>query len=810
MIRQDLLKQIDLVKLSDRAQKSREEFLAVTPRIHCERDVVAMNSWKVTEGDPLVIRRARLLKSVLENVPVVIFRGQRLAGNETRTRRGAYYYCDYDDDSIWPFINEARQEGRFGGGIAEKEVVSRDVTEALAECAEFWKGKSPAEKARRAIRELVGPWYEDLCEAGVADYSCFPHVSGAPLMERIIGQGLRSFIEEAEKRKNEWLRNRDKDVDKFYFWQASIISLKAAIDYSKRYAKLAREMATNESDEAVRLELNEIARTCEWVPENPARTYREALQCICMIEMVSKLETPVGPFTGFGLMDQYLYPYFIKDLDEGRLTVQDAVDLMADFLLFANHIEYLETRGWREGARKGVLTSISLAGPNVGREEDGSNEVTYLILHAVGLTRYPEPHIAFRWSKYAPRWIMIKALEANVLVGGGVPQFQNSDQAVEYMVERGVSRENALGWITHGCSQGNSADQRTGLTVSRYNIPLCLDLALHNGVVSKTGKRVGIETGDPRDFKTFEDTYGAFARQLEYIFTRQTWLDNVSDEVKAQCHAEPFASSILPGCLENGCDFGAGGLTHYRLRFQKDRGIVPAADSLMAMKKLVYEDKKVTVDELLTALDSNFEGPTGEAIRRLCLSAPKYGNDEDGPDLMARQVAATSGGTILSQQSAFGYPLAMNRDGQAWHFFAGKRLGALPNGRKSGEVLPDGSLSAMQGMDRKGPTALLNSVLKADSKSSSAFAVLNVKLTAGLVTTQETREKVVDLIETFFRAGGTYIQFNILDANTLKDARKHPEKYRDLVVRVGGYSAYFINLSPEVQDEIIQRTEYRP
>ncbi|MDO8473482.1 MAG: pyruvate formate lyase family protein, partial [Dehalococcoidia bacterium] len=645
---------------------------------------------------------------------------------------------------------------------------------------------------------------------GVADYSCFPHVSGAPLAERIINKGLRSFLEEAEERKLVWEKNKGKDIDKFYFWQACSISLKAAMDYSKRYARCARQMALVEKDETWRAELEEIARICEWVPENPARTFREALQSLCMIEMVSKLETPVGPFTGFGLMDQYLHPYLINDLDNGRLTVDDAVDLMADFLLFANHIEYLETRGWREGARKGVLTSIGLAGPNVGREEDGSNETTYLILHAVGLAKYPEPHIAFRWSRHTPRWIILKALETNVLVGGGVPQFQNSDQAVEYMVSKGVSREKALGWITHGCSQGNSADQRTGLTVSRFNIPLCVDLALHNGVATKTGKRIGIETGDPRSFKTFDEMFEAFKKQLDYVFTRQAWLDNMSDEVKATCHAEPFASALLPGCLENGHDFGAGGLTHYRLRFQKDRGIVPTADSLLAIRKLVYEDKKLTMDELLAALDTNFEGSRGEAIRRMCLAVPKYGNDEDAPDLMARDVAAISGGTITSQQNAFGYPLAMNRDGQAWHFFAGKRLAALPNGRKSGEVLSDGSLSPMQGMDRKGPTALLNSVLKVDSKATSAFAVLNVKLTAGLVTTPETRDKVADLIESFFKAGGTYIQFNILDAAALKDARLHPEKYRDLVVRVGGYSAYFVNLSPEVQDEIIRRTEYKP
>jgi pyruvate-formate lyase len=234
---------------------------------------------------------------------------------------------------------------------------------------------------------------------------------------------------------------------------------------------------------------------------------------------------------------------------------------------------------------------------------------------------------------------------------------------------------------------------------------------------------------------------------------------------------------------------------------------VPAADSLFAVKKLVFDKKRLSMGNLLDAIDTNFEGARGEEIRQACLAVPKYGNDDDEADAMVRDVAKLSGAVILSERNIFGWPYAINRNGQGWHFMAGKRLAALPNGRKAGEPLPDGSLSPMQGMDRNGPTAMLNSALTADFRESLA-GILNVKLPASIMESKGTREKVISMTENFFRTGGTYIQYNVINADTLRKAKLNPEKFRDLVIRVGGYSAYFVNLSSEIQDEIIQRTEY--
>jgi formate C-acetyltransferase len=507
-------------------------------------------------------------------------------------------------------------------------------------------------------------------------------------------------------------------------------------------------------------------------------------------------------------MDQYLYPFFKKDLQEGRLSLDQAAEWLGDFLLYAARLEWIVEMSWRDYMQKGVLSSVGLAGTDQ-KGEEVSNELTYLFLHVSGLSGYAEPHIVIRHNKDTPRWLMRKAIETNMKVKGGVPQFQNSDHAVDYMMKRGVSPDNAYGWITHGCSQGEPADQRSSMATDYLNVPLCVDLVLHDGIASKTGKQIGLKTGDPRNLKTFEEFYNAFKKQVKYVFSRQMWYDRLVDEVKPKYYQQPLVSALMPGCLEKGKDFADGGLSHYRITLRKDRGIIPTADCLTAVKKLIYgEDNKLTMEGLVKALDSNFEGTSGERIRQMCLSAPKYGNDIDEPDLMVRDLAQFTGSVIQSQKNIWGYPYAINRNGQSWHFFAGKRLAALPNGRKSGEPLPDGSLSPMQGLDSGGMTSFLCSVLKTEFKNDSMFGVLNVKLPASLLQAGASREKVIDIVESFFRGGGTYIQFNIMDAKTLKEAKVRPEKHRDLVVRVGGYSAYFVSLSPEVQDEIIQRTEH--
>lgn len=799
-----LLEKIDGLELSGRATRLRDEYFSCTPGIAGERARLAMESWKKTEGEPLDVRWAKLLKNIIEGMPVVIFRGQMLAGSDTKYFRGANPHLDWDGSYLTAMLKEVPGQLSLGGPV-ERGVISKEDYATLVEAMNYWKGKTTRERGREVSKVVVGSWYEDLVEAGLVPYLGAPPPCSYLDYERIVSKGMSSFLAETKERIQGWADNEGNDVGKLYFWQAAAIALQAAITLGKRYAKVARDMAAVEEDPQWRAELEEIADECQWVPEHPARTFREALQSIVLVRVAAKLQTGDTGTASCGLLDQYLYPYFKRDLAEGRLTLDQAADLVSDLFLHLNRQEKVEEIVRRDTMQKGNPSNIGLGGPN-RQGDDGSNELTYLVLHVMGLVKYAEPHLAFRWHKATPKWIMRKAMETNLRVKGGVPQFHNAEHVISYFTDRGIPLENARYFQTTGCAEVIPWDWTTGMRSTYINVSLYIDLALHDGTASKTGKQIGAHTGDPCQFATFDEFHDAFKRQYEYVTRKQFWHDRMMSRVIAETHREPLGSSLLPGCLENGKDYLVGGHHHYDLWARRDRGLIPAGDSLMAVKKLVYDEKKISMGELVEALDTNFVGVKGEEIRQLCLAAPKYGNDGDEVDLMVRDVGKFSAGVIMSEKNVFGGNYAINRNGLSWHFATGKKLAALPNGRKAGEPLADGSLSAMQGMDRNGPTALLNSVLKADFKEASA-SVLNLKFPAPLLQGAEMRDKVIGLTESFFKRGGSYIQYNILDAEALIEAKRYPEKYRDLVVRVGGFSAYFVALSPEVQDELISRTE---
>jgi formate C-acetyltransferase len=383
--------------------------------------------------------------------------------------------------------------------------------------------------------------------------------------------------------------------------------------------------------------------------------------------------------------------------------------------------------------------------------------------------------------------------------------YSNDQHIVDTMVGWGVTLEEARDFVFHGCSQ-TVANPMRFYRPYHVSAPFSLDLALHNGISTVSGKRIGLATGDPRSFKTFEEVYEAFKKQHEFILKRGMYLIRVFHRALLLRWRAPLTSALHYGCIERGAEYVAGGSGDYPLWYIKDRGLVDVGDSLMAIKKLMSEDKKLTMAELLEALDSNFQGERGEEIHHMCLAAPKYGNDVDEADYMVRDVAKFSASVIRSENNVFGWKYAVNRNGVAWHYAASKGVGALPNGRKVGEPFYDGSLSPMRGMDKDGPSAVLNSALKADYKEA-AQSILNQKFSLDMVQSSEALDKVAMLTETFLRSGGSHIQYNFLDKQVLLEAKKHPERYRDLIVRVAGYSAYFVNLTSEVQDDIICRTE---
>ncbi len=808
-IDKSILEDIDKIQLSGRAAQLRDLLLTCKPRVAGERVPLTIQAWQESEGDPLDLRWAKLAKKVLEGVPVPIFQGQKIVGNITKYFRGVYPHSELDGAYLPPLL--AEEEGKSTlGGMVEKAIISKEDLELMSEGVKFFQGKTHSELATKTIKELMGDWYENLQKNGNSKIESEGWWAEIILWDRLIYGGLRSFIEEIKERMNRFADNGDNDLNKYYFWKAALMSLEAVITFARRYAGQARDLAVKESDPAWRKELEEIARICEWVPENPARTFREAIQSVALLYVaIAQVNMAYGPTT-WGRPDKYLYPFFKKDLSEGRLTLEDAVDLVSDLFLLAARVEVHAVVNNREFNQRSALpTSLGLA----GTDEEGHdicNELTYLILHTLGLTGYEGAHVAVGWHKDIAPWLMEKAVWAAWKTVGGMPQFHNIDHCVNLMQKRGVELKHARNWTSNGCSDIGPGDAPISLYSNiLYNIALCVDLALHNGTAHKTGTRLGPETGDPRTFKTFEEFYQAFQKQTEHMIRKQTFLNNIWDSTRCLNFRQPLVSAFMPGCIENGKDHQAGGCYHYKINNAKDRGIIPAAESLSAIKELVYDDKKISMDELLDALDNNFNSGNKrrEEIRRMCLAVPKYGNDFVEPDEMVRKVGKFTASLIESEKNIFGEPFMVVRSGQGWHWQVGMCMAALPYGRKAGKPLSDGSLAPVQGMDKYGPTALLNSVLKADFSDSMA-SVLTPTISASLLKTKELRNKLTHFTDSFLRQGGTYIQYNIVDVEVLKEAKRNPEKFRNLVVRVGGFSAYFVNLSPEIQDEIIARTEH--
>jgi pyruvate formate-lyase/glycerol dehydratase family glycyl radical enzyme len=809
-IDRDLLRRIDELQLSERLSRWKDAALSAKPKICVERAKLAMESWKETEGEDIEIRRAKLLKKILEDVPIAIHEFDLVVGRETEHLFGANPHIDLSGDYIGGLHEET--DITVGGPVV-KGVLSQQERDVLIECSRFFADRAAVSHIEKAWRTVVGTWHDDLFEARGQEPSLriaiVPGKNNRPNWEKLFTKGLRGIIEEAEVNIQHFIEMGDDDIDRFNFWQAVVTVCQAVINYARRYAELAHQMAKREEDTERRSELEEIAKVCEWIPENPVRTLHEAVQFVVFIRTACKLEH-TGDTTAVGRLDQFLWPYFERDVKNGNITLERAADLVGGLIAFLGTQTRVEdVRQYEMAQASSQVNQITVGGVNRDGE-DAANELSYLILHMVGILGLPEPHVTFRWHPSIPRFYLLKAIDTNLKVKGATPQFESDQHAIEWWVEHGASLEEARDWYGLGCSIVNipsKLDYTGGSGVGSVNLALILDLALHNGMAPVTGKRIGLETGDPHTFKTFEDLLEVFKKQHRFVFKRVIWLGSLAHRIEQQYIRLPFISSVAFGCTEKGRDCVC--MDPEELVFcVQDRAIIDTVDSLIAIKKLVFDNKKLTMPELLEALDSNFEGEGGEDIRQMCLAAPKFGNDIDEVDWMVRDIGSFSAGVIRSEENSYGIlgTLGVQRSGLAWHILGGRGVGALPNGRKAGQPLYDGSFSPMHGADKHGPTITLRSVLKAGFQESQ-MTVLNQKFSNKLMQSPESREKLVMLTDAFFRGGGQHIQYNLVDAQMLRDAKEHPEMHRDLIVRVGGFSAYFVHLSPEVQDDIIARTE---
>jgi formate C-acetyltransferase len=694
--------------------------------------------------------------------------------------------------------------------------------EGLREIANFWVGRSVNDIVYRAWQNKMGDSYTDLIDGRKGKTAILPDVNGTVFKTqtifsgKILIGGLGGIIRRAREEKKKTIdiskytpNSYNAIIHKTVILDMMIMTCEALIKYARKHADLARKMAAAEKDPARKAELEEIAATCAWVPENPPRTFREALQFYWFIHLGLRKEAPYHSGPCPARIDQWAYAYYENDLREGRLTRQEAAELVGLLWVKLNEMQMVSGSYFEKEAAGSLLQQVTLGGTNVDGT-DATNDLSFLVLEVARQIKMPQPGIYIRCHNGMDHDFMVKAVECNRETRGGIPAFLNDRIAIRNFLATGYSYEDAVDWSAAGCLSYVVSHCNLASKIAAYIIvPKVLEVALNNGVDPRTGLKVGKETGDVTKFTSIEQLYDAFWTQYDHFVEKAATEYWVGYSSKVEHLGTPMTSLLIEDCLTRGLDVYEGGERYPEMGVCfGQRGCVDVADAFAAIKKLVFDDKKVTMAQLMKALKADWVGY--EDVHQACLKAPKYGNDDDYVDDIFNYVSLKCNEIILQKPNpCTGRPWRVSRPALTGHYPAGEVTGALPNGRKAKTPLYDAGLSPMVGADVNGPTALIKSATKADHIMPYMDSmVLNMKLSPSMLQTRPSIEKLLSMLKTFFDRGGWHIQFNITSREDLLAAKKNPEQWKSLIVRVAGYSAYFVDLPPAVQDEIIARTEH--
>ncbi len=809
-VRKDLLEKIDRLELSARNRAWRAAMKAAGWRVSPDRERWTVKSWKETEGEDLEIRRAKLLACILDNLTIAIQPYDEIVGRPTPWVIGCQTSFDVCGDYIPGIWDDS---GDFAATLDASVHIDAEGLEILRESARLFRGKTMPEMTYKAWEALVGSWEKDAEASKLKDPSLDSAITGQSTSvlhwDKILEVGLRGYIEQCRQHIEAARTAMETDIRKIYFWEASIICLEAVIRHANRYADLAESLAAASTESEEREHYLRIAATCRRVPEHPASSLREALQSMQFCNLAKMLENPIQNNAHWGRGDQYLYPYFIKDIDSG-VPLEDEASLLADLIGRWGTQTFVSSGSQKESHQINFGINNVMVGGMGADGKDRSNELSYLFLHLVSLLHLSSPTVGLRWNSQTPEWLMNKAIRTNLATKGGIPLFENDDAVTASFVRDGIPYEEAVEWCGLGCVYPTvpSRSEHYGAEgVAAFNLAGILHMTLHNGR-DINGKQTGLATGEGRDYKDFESLYAAFLTQHRYLCHRVLWLGAVARDMGHEYLRLPLLSILgIDASMDLGQDLM---FPHpdYSLFGISDRAIIDVADSLTALKKLVFESGALTMEQMMDALDSNFAGAEGERIRRLCLNQPKYGNDDPEADSLVRRISQDSAAIIHGFDNSPFPQHIISREGLAWHYYGGLGAGALPNGRKALEPLNDGSLSPMRGMDTKGPTAVLRSACSSCFSDVAYASVLNQKFSSSVAASPDSVDKLIAYTNAFMSAGGTHIQYNLLDTEQLKEAKSNPGDYSDLIVRIGGFSAYFVQLSPEIQDDVIYRSEF--
>ena len=811
-VQEEMLGKDEFKKGRERIYRILESFNTQRPIIDVERARYFTESMKQTEGEPLVLRWSKALLHIAQNMTVYIDDHNLLVGRGGQPGRYGMLFPELDGDFLDVAIEQlpSRVESPFNISQSDADIVINEI-------APYWKGKTFHEKLAESLpKETLKLTYdpEDVLKSRfiVNETASFrSSIQWVHDYERVLKRGFKGIKEEAQAKLAALDPNSPvANMEKAPFLQAVINVCDAIVLWANRHAKLAAELAEKATDATRKQELLEIAEICQWVPENPARNFREAVQSQWFTQMFSRIEQKTGTIISNGRMDQYLYPYYQKDVEAGLLTEEKAIELLeCMWVAMAQFIDlYVSPTGgaFNEGYAHWEAVTIGGQTPE-GR--DATNELSYLFLKSKQEFPLNYPDLAARIHARSPERYMHE-VALTIKEGSGFPKLINDEEVIPLLLSKGATFEEAYDYAVSGCSEARMPNRDTFTSGCAYiNFASAVEMVLHNGKTLLTGDEViGLETGDPRDFKTWEEFWNAYTAQatnfLKHAFIQQHVIINL----RPKHFATPLGSSMHDLCMEHCLDLHTpvipGGID---MGYFELIGYGTVVDSLVAIKKLVFEEKKLTMAEIIEALECNFEGK--EALRQMLLNAPKYGNNDAYVDTVAQDVDRQALEFTRKYSKELGVHLDLRLVPFTSHVPFGKVVSATPNGRKAYTPLADGS-SASHGADVNGPTAVLLSNFNSKNYNfrERASRLLNIKFTPSCVAGDEGTQKLASFIRTWCDLKLWHLQFNIINKETLLKAKKDPDKYRGLIVRVAGYSAYFCDLSPELQDDIIARTEH--
>jgi pyruvate formate-lyase/glycerol dehydratase family glycyl radical enzyme len=781
----------------ERISKIRSE-IRINPKLCIERARLYTESYKSTESDPPVMRRAKAFEKVLREKVVVIHDGELIVGNPTSKRIAAPILPEI----AWKWYTEV-MFGPPGDPDEDNGFLTEAEKAEFRELLKYWDGRSLRDKWLSVLpdeyKDLEGlSWLQGAGNPNAGYY--FAHC--CPDFERILKKGIVGLIAEVDEKLNQLDVTILDDFQKIIYLNAMKISLNAVICWARRLSDRAADMAKAEKDPERKAELEKIAYICNKVPANPAETFYEALQSV-WISYVAVMLEGWGPGLGFGRMDQYLYPYYRKDIDSGEITKEKTRELISLFYLKLNELlnPFPITEG--KGGNLGTLSGVTIGGASRDGTQD-AEELSILFLEAEeDVCLYED--IAVRIHHSMSDAFVYRACQLATSVRGKI-KFLCDETVFKQQMSLGRSYEMAREYASTGCFIHTIPGKCHDPGMDAHNLPMMLELALNNGVSRLDGKKIGAPTGDPRNFKTYEDLWSAYKKQVETVLPKCLIGPNYYQRLWATQLPSPLLSLLFEGCLERGLDILDGGTGPYATIGLWVTGVANVGDSLAAVKKAVFDDKRISMEQLINALDKNFEGE--EEVLQVLKSAPKYGNDIDYVDNIVNDVIVNLSDELAKHRGHAGRRYTMAAGTVQYNIIFGMKTGALPDGRKAGEALGEGGISPYQGRNTSGATSSARSVTKLNLIKSPGGNVLNMKFDPSSTNSHAKMMNFVNFLRTFAETGGDLIQFNIISNEMLLDAQKHPENYRDLLVRVATYSAFFTDLNPMGQQEIIDRTVF--